>query len=354
MNTTENSPLRALGELTSLMSELNVAGSFLGLVARTMPAYGIDAAVAFRQIGLEPPTINNPKARASIEQLGALIDYMVEKTGDPCVGVKTFVGLKSVDMSALGIALSCSASLMNGAELLQRFLPYVISAGRFSLVEESETVLVVLDPPEGAIVETVTFQRVLECFFSGISALGKEISGKEAIFTQIFLKRCSDPAIPEALAGIAQCEVVAGAPFDGFRLTRATMLERLPSTNPEMAMFNDQLLQSQLNAIFRQNIVYRVEQLVTEGLEKGKFSKSEIARELAVSERTLHQKLEERGTTFLDIVTRTRKHLAMQYVKAGELRINQIAYRLGFTSPSNFSRAFKQWTGCTPNEFKNL
>lgn len=354
MHTPDTPPPKPPGDFSSLISDINVAGSFLSLMARSMPAFGMDADAAFKHVGLEPPTVNNPKARVSFAQLGALIDHMIEATGDPCVGVKIFAGLKTADMSALGFALSCSASLMNGAEMLSRFFPYVISAGHFTIIDEPDDVLIVIDSPEGIAPESRTFQRVLECFYAGISAILRDITGKDGSFRQMFLKRCSHPAIAQALGRLAHCEVVDGAPFDGFKLTRQTMHERLPNPNPEMAMFNEQLLQSQLNAIFRQNIVYRVEQLVMAGLERGKFSKADIAKELAVSERTLHQKLEERGTTFLDIVTRTRKHLAMQYVKAGELRINQIAYRLGFTSPSNFSRAFKQWTGCTPNEFKRL
>lgn len=354
MNNVNSPAARPAEDLAGLISELNIAGSFLGLVARALPAHGLDADAVFNHVGIAKPTVNKPTERISFEQFGALIEHIVRLSGDPCIGMKIFAGLKAADLSALGFAMSCSTSLLSAAVRLHRFLPYAISSGHFDIVEEENDILFVIESLEDPIGKTEKFSLVLECFVSGTVALMMEITGKESSFQHIYLQRCSSPAIAPYLEHFAKCQLVVNAPFDGFKLTRTVMDAPLPSANPEMAMLNDELLTSQLNVIFRQNIVYRVEQLVVAGLESGKFNKADIARELAMSERTLHQKLEEKGTTFSDIVTRIRRSLAMQYVKAGELRINQIAYKLGFTSASNFSRSFKEWTGCTPNEFRNL
>jgi AraC-like DNA-binding protein len=354
-NNNQNSNASEIVDLVDIIGEVNLTASFSGLVARSLATHGLNVENVFSDVGLAIPSVNNPIERISFEQFGALIDYITEKSGDPCIGVKIFAGIKAADLSALGFAISCSTTLIGVAERLQRFLPYLISAGHFDIVDEEEHILLVIAAPVSPLAQMKTFDRVLECFTAAIISIIREIRDVGgAGFSQVFLRRCSSPNVASYLEGFAQCEFIINAPFDGMRISRKSALELLPSANPEMAMLNDKLLTEHLNRIFKSNIIYRVEQLVVEGLGNGHFGKSDIAKELAMSERTLHQKLEEKGAAFSDIVTRIRRNLAMQYVKAGELRINQVAYKLGFASASNFSRSFKKWTGCSPKEFKEL
>ena len=47
----------------------------------------------------------------------------------------------------------------------------------------------------------------------------------------------------------------------------------------------------------------------------------------------------------------TRQELAEQYVREGRYSLSQIAYLLGFSDQSNFSRAFRRWTGQSPGSY---
>jgi AraC-like DNA-binding protein len=44
--------------------------------------------------------------------------------------------------------------------------------------------------------------------------------------------------------------------------------------------------------------------------------------------------------------------MAIYYLERPELAINDIAFRVGFTEPSTFHRAFKKWTGVTPGAWR--
>jgi len=77
-----------------------------------------------------------------------------------------------------------------------------------------------------------------------------------------------------------------------------------------------------------------------------------VAGCLAVSVRKLQQKLAEEGTTFSGILSDARRDLARQYLKEGNVNNAEIAYLLGFSEVSVFSRSFKKWTGETPSAFK--
>ena len=77
-----------------------------------------------------------------------------------------------------------------------------------------------------------------------------------------------------------------------------------------------------------------------------------IASLLNMSPRNMHGKLEQRDTSYQEILDDLRSQLAIQYIEQDSMSISQITYQLGFTDTSNFSRAFRRWTGHSPSEYR--
>ena len=74
-----------------------------------------------------------------------------------------------------------------------------------------------------------------------------------------------------------------------------------------------------------------------------------IAAELGVSRQTLYRRLRAEGTTFEDLLDQLRHRLAVRYLRDQHLSVKAASYRLGFSEPAAFSRAFKRWTGANPS-----
>lgn len=70
---------------------------------------------------------------------------------------------------------------------------------------------------------------------------------------------------------------------------------------------------------------------------------------LGNSERKLQRKLEQHGVTFSDILKKSRKKAALHYLSQGD-DITEIALKLGYNYPGNFSAAFHNWFGCAPTK----
>jgi methylphosphotriester-DNA--protein-cysteine methyltransferase len=62
--------------------------------------------------------------------------------------------------------------------------------------------------------------------------------------------------------------------------------------------------------------------------------------------------LKEEGTTYIQLLNDTRKELASRYISNSRLSISEISYLLGFAEPTNFTRAFRRWTGKSPSEYR--
>jgi AraC-like DNA-binding protein len=79
---------------------------------------------------------------------------------------------------------------------------------------------------------------------------------------------------------------------------------------------------------------------------------AEIARDMAMSERTLYRRLAEEGLTFRDVLTEAQSSLAQELLRDSDSSIAEIAFLTGFSEQSTFSRAFKRWVGLAPAQFR--
>lgn len=92
----------------------------------------------------------------------------------------------------------------------------------------------------------------------------------------------------------------------------------------------------------------RVESLLLPLLHTGDVSINTIARKLETSRQTLHRNLKAEGVTFEQVLDELRCRMALHYLAAKRVSVNETAYLVGFSDASAFSRAFKRWTGRSP------
>lgn len=78
-----------------------------------------------------------------------------------------------------------------------------------------------------------------------------------------------------------------------------------------------------------------------------------VAEKLHMSTRTLARRLSQDGTSFRRLLEEARHRDACRLLESSPLDIAAVAAQLGYTNPANFTRAFRQWTGQTPSQFRN-
>jgi AraC-like DNA-binding protein len=78
-----------------------------------------------------------------------------------------------------------------------------------------------------------------------------------------------------------------------------------------------------------------------------------VARELALSDRTLQRRIVDDGATFRQLLLETRKELACEYLTRPEIDVAEVAFLLGYEDSNSFYRAFRTWEGTTPAQWKS-
>ncbi|MFC0710415.1 helix-turn-helix domain-containing protein [Azorhizophilus paspali] len=78
-----------------------------------------------------------------------------------------------------------------------------------------------------------------------------------------------------------------------------------------------------------------------------------LAAKARLTERTLRRRLSAEGSRFQSIKDGMRRDMAIHYLTQPSMPISQVARQLGFSEPSAFTRAFKQWTGELPKIYRD-
>ena len=97
----------------------------------------------------------------------------------------------------------------------------------------------------------------------------------------------------------------------------------------------------------------RVKRALVDALPGGAASVDDIARRLNVSRRSLQRRLSEEGSGFQELLNQTRFEMSERYLKESTLSLPEISNLLGFRETSSFYRAFQNWTGTTPGEYRS-
>jgi AraC-like DNA-binding protein len=102
----------------------------------------------------------------------------------------------------------------------------------------------------------------------------------------------------------------------------------------------------------RTGLALEVQRALTARVGGGDTQIGAIARQLAISARTLQRRLAAEGVSYQELRDDARKEAAERYMRESTLAICEVAYLLGYSEPAPFHRAFKRWYGMTPEVFR--
>lgn len=127
-----------------------------------------------------------------------------------------------------------------------------------------------------------------------------------------------------------------------FRTYNAELLEVLASA----------LEGSDRQAGHRVDIAGQVRWILKRKLTSGRPEISVVAGELSMSQRTLQRELARHGESFQSLLGEARREMAREYLQDASLELTEVAYLLGYEDDNSFYRAFRQWEGLSPGEWR--
>ena len=96
----------------------------------------------------------------------------------------------------------------------------------------------------------------------------------------------------------------------------------------------------------------RVRLAIFERIGRAPLDQDSIARVLGLSERSLRRHLESNGTSFQELTEECRRIFCHALLVRSAVPLSEIAFRLGYSDQTAFSRAFSRWYGASPRALR--
>lgn len=307
---------------------------------------GLSSANVLRRAGLPDDLLARPSVRLSSPDFYRFWEGMQAESGDPRFPLLVCNAIRSESFSPPLFAALCSPNLLVAAQRIARYKT-IVAPMQLDVREQRDSVTIELrwlesnpKPPRSLVTTELLF-------FVSLARMGtREHLSPVRVHT-------TDPPTPrEPFETFLGARILKDSRHQ-LVFRRADALRPFLTANEGVwAAFEPELRTrlAQLDASVP--VAQRVRAALHEALPSGLVAMDAIARRLAVSKRTLQRRLEGEGTSYLGVVRQTRESLARHYLKHTTVPIAEIAFLLGFGEPSSFFRAFREWTGRSPEELR--
>ncbi len=327
---------------------ISVSATVLAQLFLYIESLRVDIDSFLRSLDIEPETVRSPDAYIPVETYLRIQDEAAAYIHDPYLGLHMGEFAQPGSWSILGYLMMNCKTLGEAFEKSGRYHRIIgnLITGRMEM-GLGKVRVVYFTPPHAP-------QMSRHCFdstFSSSVRLARTLSGLplnplEVTFTY------PEPETRAEYERIFNCPVRFGHKDNAMTLELRMGSLPVRMANPSLLEHFEQYARDFIAQMERNDATTQaVTKIILAQLDDEALSIEKVAREMAVSVRTLQKRLEAEGVVFSDLLRDIRQKLAKKYLRE-DYSVEQITYLLGFSEPSVFRKSFKKWLGVTPREYR--
>jgi AraC-like DNA-binding protein len=335
-----------MSELGAGRRQPSTIGGYALAIAKTLDHYGVDASRVFKVAGIPPAIGNDPFSRLPVDTITQLFRVCVDVTHDPYFGLAVARFIHISNLHALGFALAASSTLMDVCKRVARYFRLVSQTTEIALDESGDDTVMRFNLLADVCGESE------DAFLAYLIMSMRQLHKGSFNPIRVDLHHDVPREGPGPYEKLFRAPVIFGAEQAALVFFRTDLQQPLAGACPELAQHHDNIVTDYLARLDRSDVPAVAKQKIVEFLPTGECTRERVAQAMCMSPTTLQAKLLRRGTSFQAILDDTRKELACSYVRQGSPSFTEITFLLGFSDTSNFTRAFRRWTGCSPTDFR--
>jgi len=312
--------------------------------------YGVSADSLYQAVGLNPSLLHDPDSRIPFSQLVDLYEKASQLSRDGYFGLHLGETVNPKAFDLVGYIALNSPTLAEAFSRVARYHSIWTDGASFTFDFVAPVASLTYKYVDQAI---ETHRHDSEMTFATVATLCRNLVDQHwtPITVQFQHERPQDTA--EHLR-MFRCPVEFSQRANKLSFAANSLSLPIAKADPGLFAVLDRHAE-ELLAKFppRDSLLDQVRHIISRELNGGDPSLERIAIQLGLSARTLQRKLHEFGTSHNDLLDQMRHELALRYLQEPGMAICEVAYLLGFSESSSFHRAFKRWTGKTPNELRS-
>lgn len=300
--------------------------------------------------GVGPKQLQNPDEWLSYRAVVEALELAAEETGDHAFGLGLTEFASWRHMGVLGYVIRNSPTIGTAFSNAFRYFSLQQTAARPYLEVSGGDAQIVyaLDLPDIA-----SHAQHSENVLSVAVRLCREGIGNPAWQPRAIHFRHPRSASSPRAQQYFRCPILYNQPVDTMIMSpsdlRVEMRDADPQLLPILLRHADERLATVPSA---NDFVDHATRIVMSSLRSGEVTIEHVAMKVGMSPRTIQRRLRDRGLSFHDVVANARLALSRRYLGDPSLTLTEVAFLLGYSDLSAFSRAFRRWTGRSAIEFR--
>lgn len=305
---------------------------------------GLDWPRIARRFGIAPETVHQPGATIPYRMALAICEYVASETRDDAIILDVASSMPNGIFSTFDYVGLCAPNLRTGLCNWVRFLPLRSNSYSLTFEEEGDWGILEWIVPDRSTPRTQhTFERMAWAA-SRIEYATQDPQVQLLIDISLPAPRCRS-AFQERYGE----RLRFNQPSDRILIPRKYLERPTPNSETNLYSIVEQAAIREMEEFkVQSDPLVRVADAINESLKAGAVSLENVASELGMSQRSLQRLLEAEGTSFRKLTETIRRNMAARYLRDTALPLKEIAFLLGFSELSAFSRAVKTWYGVPP------
>lgn len=316
-------------------------------IAREVESQGVDLAELFRGCGLDPAHIVDPSAKMSRRQRLIIYRNAQRLSSTSEIGLLAGRHQRLSDFGVYGYAFASCETLGDAMLFSIRNMSAACPVMQVRYRTEGHGIVL---SSHGSDDLSDILPFIAEYWRSSMQTLINRATGGTSTSCRMLFPYAA-PRHWRLYEEIFECPVDFDTGVMEWHFDESTLARPLPDANPVNASLLEALCVRLIeNTRGASGLERRIRLICTES--PAIPAATEMATRLGLSSRSMFRRLTAEATTYQLIVDDVRRTLAMDLLRDPTLSLEVIGQRLGFTEATNFSKAFRRWTGMAPSEYR--
>ena len=322
------------------------AGALTGL-PEMLREYGVDYRELVAEAGLTSAQVDDPTSLIAMEKYAGILALAADLTGDPLFALHYGERFGPLQTNLLFYVYSNAPTLKSAIEVAVRYSRLVVRiSSSFSVHGDVGTFEFCCEPPQEIFMhkDCASMARWLKLFQA---VLGDDWKPVSAGFAH------SRPDDISEYARLFGENLAFDQPTNSIKLDANALATPMPEA--DAGLF--EVLRSYCEQLLKElgdddDPLQKIRTYIADNLSGGLLSPADIATGTGLTIDELRTILKSRNISFRDLQDELRKGLAARYLTETDLRCGEIAFLLGFSEQSAFTRAVRRWFGMSPLEYR--
>jgi AraC-like DNA-binding protein len=301
------------------------------------------------EAGIEPVALEQPDAELPLNSVALLMELAANRARDPCLALRYAEAYRPGGSGVLGYLVLNARTVREALQALER---YQVTTGHSMDMRLQE---------DGAIArlswrmpwDLTAPREQLVVFAAAILVLRiRHVAGPDWRPRVLEIDH-REPRCALELARLAGSRVRYNATASAIVFDKATLERHAEQADPNLYPILQLAGEAKLKQLAEtSDLVVRTFRAVADLLCGTAPALDRVAQQMSMTPRALQNRLAREGTTFEKVVSDTRKTLAERYLRDTDIPMTEIAFMLGFSELSAFTRAARGWFGVPPREVR--